>query len=72
MAAHRREAVHGRDTNGLADRQTPNIFIVDKGRERDVTLRLRTKLWDFCAVSAVCLAASLWLVRAAWPWLDSM
>lgn len=24
-----------------ADRQTPKIFIVDKGCERDVTLRLR-------------------------------
>jgi hypothetical protein len=54
---------------GLADRQTPNIFIVDKGRERDVTLRLRTTLWDFCAVGAVYLAASLWLVQAAWRWL---
>jgi hypothetical protein len=55
---------------GLADRQTPNIFIVDKGRERDVTLRLRTTLWDFCVVGAVYLAASLWLVHAAWQWLD--
>lgn len=55
---------------GLADRQTPNIFIVDKGRERDVTLRLRTTLWDFCVVGAVYLAASLWLVQAAWQWLD--
>jgi hypothetical protein len=54
---------------GLADRQTPNIFFVDKGRERDVTLRLRTTLWDFCIVSAVYLAASLWLVQAAWQWL---
>lgn len=54
---------------GLADRQTPNIFIVDKGRERDVTLRLRTTLWDFCVVGAVYLAASLWLVQAAWQWL---
>jgi hypothetical protein len=54
---------------GLADRQTPNIFIVDKGRERDVTLRLRTTLWDFCVVGAVYLGASLWLVQAAWPWL---
>ena len=55
----------------LADRQTPNIFIVDKGRERDVTLRLRTTLWDFCVVSAIYLAASLWLVQAAWPWLPA-
>ena len=55
---------------GLADRQTPNLFIVDKGRERDITLRLRTTLWDFCVVSAVYLAASLWLVHAAWKWLD--
>ena len=55
---------------GLADRQTPNIFIVDKGRERDVTLRLRTTLADFCVVGAVYIGASLWLVQAAWPWLD--
>ena len=54
---------------GLTDRQAPNIFIVDKGRERDVTLRLRTTLWEFCAFSGLYLVASLWLVQAAWPWL---
>jgi len=52
-----------------ADREAPNIFIVDKGREHKVLLRLRMALWDFCFVSVVYLAASLWLVQAAWPWL---
>ncbi len=52
-----------------ADRKAANIFIVDKGRELKVLLRLRMALWDFCFVSAVYLAASLWLVQAAWPWL---
>ena len=26
-------------------------------------------LWDFGVLSAAYLAASLWLVQAAWPWL---
>jgi len=53
----------------MADRVAANIFIVDKGRELKVLLRLRMALWDFCFVSAVYLAASFWLVQAAWPWL---
>ena len=55
--------------DAMTDRDTPNIFIVDKGHEHDVTLRLRTTLWDFCAIGAIYLASSLWLVQAAWPWL---
>ncbi len=54
----------------MADRDAPNIFIVDKGHEHDVALRLRMALWDFCAIGAVYLPASLWLVQAAWPWLS--
>ena len=53
----------------LLDRDTPNIFIVEKGREHNVILRLRMALWDFCVFSAAFLAASLWLVHSAWPWL---
>ena len=53
----------------LADREAPNIFIVDKGRERDAAMRLRMALWDFCAISAIYVAVSLWLVQAVWPWL---
>jgi len=53
----------------LLDRDTPNIFIVEKGREHNVILRLRMALWDFCVFAAAYLAASLWLVQAAWPWL---
>jgi hypothetical protein len=52
-----------------ADRDAANIFIVDKGGERDVALRLRTALWDFCVMTAAYAAASLWLVYAAWQWL---
>lgn len=53
----------------MADRDAPNIFIVDKGGEHDVAMRLRTTLWDFSVMSAVYLAASVWLVHAAWQWL---
>ncbi len=56
--------------NAVADRDAPNIFIVDKGSEHDVGLRLRMALWDFCVIAAVSLGASLWLVQAAWPWLS--
>jgi hypothetical protein len=52
-----------------ADRDAPNIFIVDKGSEHGVTLRLRLVLWDYCVYAAIYLAASFWLVQAAWPWL---
>jgi hypothetical protein len=55
--------------NQMADREAPNIFIVDRGRERNVVLRLRMALWDLCVMSTVYLAASLWLVQAVWPWL---
>jgi len=54
----------------MADRDAPNIFIVDKGGEHDVALRLRTALWDFCVMTAAYVAASLWLVQAAWQWLQ--
>lgn len=57
------------DRHQVADRDAPNIFIVDKGHEHGVALRLRMALWDFCAMGAIYLAASLWLVHAAWPWL---
>ncbi len=57
--------------NAVADRDAPNVFIVDKGGEHDVALRLRMALWDFCAIVAAYLAASFWLVQAAWPWLSS-
>jgi hypothetical protein len=53
----------------MADRDAANIFIVDKGSEQDVAMRLRTALWDFSVMSAIYLAASLWLVCAAWQWL---
>ncbi len=52
-----------------ADRDAVNIFIVDKGGERDVALRLRLALWDFCVATAVYAGTSLWLVHAAWQWL---
>jgi hypothetical protein len=52
-----------------ADRDAPNIFIVDKGSEHGVILRLRLVLWDYCVYAAIYLAASFWLVQAAWPWL---
>lgn len=51
------------------DRDAPNIFIVDKGREHDVIARLRLALLDFCVFSVLYLGTSLWLVQAAWPWL---
>lgn len=51
------------------DREAPNIFIVDKGRERDVTRRLRLVLWDYCVYIVVYLGASFWLTLAAWPLL---
>lgn len=53
----------------VADRQSPNIFIVDKGRERNAAVRIRMALWDFCAISVIYVAASVWLVATAWPWL---
>jgi hypothetical protein len=53
----------------VADRQSPNLFIVDKGPESDVVVRIRMALWDFCAISVIYAAASLWLVAMAWPWL---
>lgn len=53
----------------MVDRDTPNIFIVEKGREHNVIVRLRMALWDFCVFAGAYLAASLWLVQAAWPWL---
>ena len=53
----------------MVDRDTPNIFIVEKGSEHNVILRLRMALWDFCVFAAAYLVASLWLVQAAWPWL---
>ena len=53
----------------MVDRDTPNIFIVEKGSEHNLILRLRMALWDFCVFCAAYLAASLWLVQAAWPWL---
>ena len=56
--------------DGVADRDAPNIFIVDRGAEHDVIARLRLTLWDFCAIGTVYVAASLWLVQAAWPWLS--
>jgi hypothetical protein len=56
--------------DAVTDRDTPNIFIADKGAEHDVVMRLRMALWDFCVIGAVYLAASLWLVQAAWPWLS--
>lgn len=51
------------------DREAPNIFIVDKGREHNVTQRLRFVLWDYCVYIAVYMGASFWLVQAAWPLL---
>jgi hypothetical protein len=53
----------------MVDRDTPNIFIVEKGREHNLILRLRMALWDFSVFCAAYLAASLWLVQTAWPWL---
>lgn len=50
----------------MVDRDTPNIFIVEKGREHNLILRLRMALWDFCVFCAAYLATSLWLVQAAW------
>ena len=55
--------------NQVADRHAPNIFIVEKGGERDVTLRMRLALWEFFVIMSVCLAASLWLVYTAWQWI---
>ena len=53
----------------LVDRDAPNIYIVEKGREHDVILRLRMALWDFSVYAGAYLASSLWLVHAAWRWL---
>jgi hypothetical protein len=52
-----------------ADRDAPNIFIVDRGSERNVTRRLRFVIWDYVVYIVVYLGASLWLTQAVWPWL---
>jgi hypothetical protein len=57
------------ERNQPADRDAPNIFIVDKGHEHKVLARLRLALLDFCLFAALYLGASLWLVQTGWPWL---
>jgi hypothetical protein len=54
-----------------ADRDAPNIFTVDRGREHNVIRRLHLALLDFCFFSALYLAASLWLVQTGWDWIPS-
>lgn len=52
-----------------ADRDAPNIFIVDRGREHNVIQRLRIALLDFCFFTGLYLGCSLWLVQTGWQWM---